>query len=199
MKKTILLLLFFGFISFIYSQNNNNNNLDLRKLFRDKVNEIKLQNNKNLRTKKNFLETLPSTAKVVKKSASVQNSPVKPYYKKVIKKSKSSKNSIKSIYIKIFILFESSLLAAIVVIYRRKKLGFKKALRKELKQNIGLLRKEQLKSESADDLVNVRKSLTRKKIKVQNGTSSITKLAKKLSIAKGEVHLAVKLNMIAGE
>lgn len=199
MKKTLIFLLFFSFISITYSQNTNNNNVDLRKVFQQKVNEIKLKNGQNLKSKREILQNLPSTAKVVKKSASVQNSPIYTSYKKVVKKSNSSITSTDPFYLKAFILFEASLFAAIVVIYRRKKLGFKKAVKKELKQNIGLLRKEQLKSESGSELAGVRKSLTRKKIKLQNGSSSITRLAKKLSIAKGEVHLAIKLNMIAGE
>lgn len=199
MKKTLLIVLFLNFISLTYSQNKDQNQVDLHKLFQQKVNEIKLKNSRNFKTKKEILQNLPANSKVVKKTASVQNSPTNRSFKKVAKKNNSPITAYKGILLKAFILFEASLLAVIVVMYRRKRIGFKNAAKKELKHNINLLRKEKLVNRSGSELVNVRKSLTRKKIKIQKGSLSITRLAKKLSIAKGEVHLAIKLNMITGE
>lgn len=199
MKKIILISLVFSFFSIVFAQNNQQNNVDLKKMFQERVNEIKKRNTTNLQSKKEILTTLPSNAKVVKKSASVQNSPIFTNNKKVVNKSRSIIKSSNLNLLKGYILFQASLLASIVVVYRRKKQSFKKELKKELKQNISLLREEKLFNHTNNELVDVRKSLTNKKIKLQQGSSAITQLAKKLSIAKGEVHLAIKLNVIAGK
>lgn len=199
MKKIILFAVVLSLFSLTYSQKKQQYDVDLKKLFREKVNEIKKKNGQNVNSKKTIINSLSQNAKVVKKTASVQNSPIFNSNKKVAKKSRSTKKAYNSILLKGFILFEATLLAAIVVVYRRKKVGFKKALKRELKENIGLLREEKIETTTNRNLENVRKSLTRKKINIKQGSHAITHLAKKFSIAKGEVHLAIKLNVIAGK
>ena len=199
MKKILVFALVFNLFSLTYSQNKTGGGVDLHKMFRDQVNEIKKKNARKLNSGKAVLDKLPGTAKVVKKSAGVQKSPNSFVRKKMAKNSKVSKAGTQQIYFKAFILFEASLLASILVMYRRKKIGFKKELRRELKENISLLRTEKLDVKPDKKLEGLRKSLTRKNINLKQGSNSITNLAKKLSIAKGEVHLAIKLNVIAGE
>lgn len=95
---------------------------------------------------------------------------------------------------KFFLFIEASLLVVIGFFFRKKLLKTRKDKRSKLKENIKKLREEKLGGMFDNSLVNVRKQLILQPIKIDGRT--ITSHAKKLSISKGEVYLAAKINMM---
>lgn len=106
-------------------------------------------------------------------------------------------SGLNSSVIKIFVLVEAALLVSMIIVYRRKKISSKPE-KVNLKENILKLRNEEIQSLNDEKLAKLRKSLKNQRLEVKNMGRSITKKAKKLSVSKGEVHLAAKLNMLSG-
>ncbi|MBI9073178.1 MAG: hypothetical protein JEY94_16365 [Melioribacteraceae bacterium] len=103
----------------------------------------------------------------------------------------------KSSLLKAFFLFDASILAAIVIFWRRRNQKIKAYKSSMVSDNIQLIREEKIGLEYSKKSNKRRSKLFGKgSFKVESG-ESITRLAKKLSISKGEVHLAAKMKMLA--
>lgn len=133
----------------------------------------------------------PKAGKVVKKSSSVITS--LKISKKEIKREKVDNNSQ---LFNIFLLFEAALAATIFIVYRRRVAGFSKLDKKELKKNIRSLRDEKIKYSANPELSRLRRTLSNLNVNWKNGSKTITAVAKKFNIGKGEVHLAAKINLL---
>lgn len=96
-----------------------------------------------------------------------------------------------------FFLIDASILAALVILWRRRRLKIESLKSELIKNNIDLIREEKIGLKLSKKNDNKKSKLFGKEsISIKNG-ESITKLAKKLSISKGEVHLAAKMKMLA--
>lgn len=101
---------------------------------------------------------------------------------------------IKDIYIKIIIGIETILLLFIIYFWYKKKSKEQKSEFSDLKKNIRRLREEKIGGLLDNTLTKVRSGLI---LQVANIDSrNITAHAKKLSISKGELHLAAKINLM---
>ncbi len=120
---------------------------------------------------------------------------VKPADKKNVERHENkSKNNILPIIL--FIAGNVILTGSVVIYYLRKKKG--KPNSKELKRNIKLMREEKIGSFDNPKLTKVRTGLLKMQFKPDREGIVISTLAKKLSISKGEVHLAAKMKLLAG-
>lgn len=104
--------------------------------------------------------------------------------------------TFETIHYQMLFLLNASLVAALVVIIRRKKIELAKLKNSDLKENIKNLREEKIRIRPDKKLREIRKSLFSKKITPDSNGLQITEMARKLSISKGEVHLAAKLNLL---
>ncbi len=103
----------------------------------------------------------------------------------------------KSILIKSFVFIEGSLLILIGLIFNRRKQIKKRYQLSKLKENIKKLRAEKIGS-----VFDVRNYKLRKKLVYQPIhylEQDITRRAKKFAIAKGEIQLALKINMMQSD
>jgi hypothetical protein len=95
-------------------------------------------------------------------------------------------------YLKIYILTVASFLAFLIIAYRRSKKRTIKGESKKLKNNIKLLRKEVPVQNFDKDLSTVRKEIIVSDSDI-NSEENISSVAKKHSLAKGEILLAAKI------
>lgn len=102
----------------------------------------------------------------------------------------------KEMFTKMFIILEAAFIAALVIIWRRKKQS-RRVDQSVLKLNISRLRDEQIGSVEDKKLSAIRSGLAYKPINMNVPGSGITATAKKLAISKGEVHLAAKIKILA--
>ena len=100
--------------------------------------------------------------------------------------------------VKIFIILEAIFVAALVIIWRRRKMT-RTENRAVLKINISKLREEKIGSVEDKRLTQIRTGLAYKPIAINNTGSGITAAAKRLAISKGEVHLAAKIKILANK
>lgn len=103
----------------------------------------------------------------------------------------------KNSFIKFFVLIEATFIASLVVIYRRRRLKASSLTEKMLKQNIKNIRDEKIGSKFDKELTKKRKELKKLQANEEAKPAQITQLAKKLSVSKGEVHLALKLGLLS--
>jgi len=113
-----------------------------------------------------------------------------------VEKAEYNYNIINYINWKIIVLLNAGFLAAIVVLLRRRKIELSKMRNKDLKENIKRLREEKIGSISDSKLKKIRTSLFGRKLKIDPNGAAITEIARKLSVSKGEIHLAAKLNLL---
>jgi len=100
----------------------------------------------------------------------------------------------KSALTKLYIFIEGSLLIILLIYVKRKLTESKKYRIQVLKENINKLRSEKIGSRGSRELYRIRR-----KLRLQPAAKSgkeITMRAKKMNIAKGEIYLAAKLNMM---
>ena len=110
---------------------------------------------------------------------------------------KSRKAVIDSWIMKGFILFQTGLIVTLFLLWRRAKRELAKYHKSKLKNNIRNMREEKIKASHNPKLATLRSSLGNEAKRMEDFRKDITKQAKRYSIAKGEVHLAAKLNMMA--
>ncbi len=196
MKKLIVLILLLLLSHNNFAQQSDNSQVDLRAMCNQRIEQIKQNTISNENSRKKIVNnsTVKSAAGFANKATSA---PLKISSFPQKRKSEPKENNI--VLLKIFVLFEATLLAGIIVLYRRKKLGFKKLETKELKKNIKKLREENLIVSNNTSLNELRKSLSSKDLPIKDGAKGITLLAKKLAIAKGEVYLAAKISLLASK
>ena len=109
---------------------------------------------------------------------------------------KSTSESSNGVAAKLFFLTEVSLLTGLIILYRRKRIA---VYQLKLKNNIKKLRQEKIGSINNSKLTRIRTCLKFQPLKMNNIGREITRKAKKISISKGEIHLAAKLQLLAGK
>lgn len=117
--------------------------------------------------------------------------------KKIVKAEMNESLLSKKDMLKIFIILEASLIAALVILWRRRNYNPDAQLLNKLRKNIRLLREERLATYNDAHLSKIRSALQTQPIKVDDRGRDIITKARKYSISKGEVHLAAKLKMIS--
>ena len=195
MKKLVLIIILFFAAQILYAQPEMKieaNTIDIREMVNKQIEEIRTAEAKEEnRLEADESELKISSAETETEVANESGSQVKTYSRE------SMLSGIDSSLVRIFVLIEASLLAAMVLVYRRRKISAKPE-KANLKENIMKLRDDKIEGSNDEKLAQLRKSLKNQRLEVKNMGRSITKKAKKLSVSKGEVHLAAKLNILAG-
>ncbi len=195
MKKLVLIIILFFAAQILYAQPEMKieaNTIDIREMVNKQIEEIRTAEAKEEnRLEADESELKISPAETETEVANESGSQVKTYSRE------SMLSGIDSSLVRIFVLIEASLLAAMVLVYRRRKISAKPE-KANLKENIMKLRDDKIEGSNDEKLAQLRKSLKNQRLEVKNMGRSITKKAKKLSVSKGEVHLAAKLNILAG-
>ncbi len=104
-----------------------------------------------------------------------------------------------NIYFKIFILVDIFLAALLFLGWKRRKNKIEQEVKSRFKKNIKKLREEKIKVRPDEQLGKIRKSLQKHPVVADVNEFEITKQAKELSISKGEIYLAAKLQAINKE
>lgn len=105
----------------------------------------------------------------------------------------------KDVAVKIFIVVEVLMLTGLFLIWSRKMKKNKKRRTAILKSNIKKLREERIGSFEVKKLSLIRNRLCFEPIKINDNGRDITYRARKNNISKGEVHLAARIKLLAGE
>ncbi len=169
--------------------------INIKQIVEGQINAIKEKQLKE--TKKQIVaidiknETTPSLTKKGlsnKGSNFVQNS-IKPLLNKI----QDTFFYSEAITNKVKILGFASIISLLVVIIRRKIINRKFLKKDGLKDNIRLLREERVVKKTDIKLKGIRNSLVNNTLSYSNTQAGISKVAKEMSIAKGEVLLAAKI------
>jgi len=99
----------------------------------------------------------------------------------------------KEMTIKLSIMGSVSFAAFLVVIVRRKKLDTKKTIKRDTKDGIKLIREERVKDKKDSKLSQIRNKLIGSTSAFQLTNDSVSKNARELNIAKGEIYLAARI------
>jgi len=99
----------------------------------------------------------------------------------------------KEMTIKLSIMGSVSFLAFLVVFLRRKKLDSKKATKRNTKDGIKLIREERVKDKKDSKLSQIRNKLIGSASAFQLSNDAVSKNARELNIAKGEIYLAARI------
>ena len=93
-----------------------------------------------------------------------------------------------------------AILIVVIGIFWFKRIKYrKKNAAKTLKLNISKMREEKIITGTTNDLTEIRRNLVTYPIRYDDHGSDIVRKAREWSISKGEVYLAVKLKILAGE
>lgn len=186
MKKYLILL-----IVFIITLNSQNTEtvISAKEVLQLQIEQAKIKAQK---MTNDTLKIVYKKPLLVKKSSMV----IAPIVKNIKQTTKTKELVNNSQLVKIFILIEILLIALIIVTYLRRKKYFVKLDEQELKSNIKNLRTERALVYENYELSSLRQKLLNFNINIKDGAKSITSLAKKLKIGKGEVHLAAKLKLL---
>jgi hypothetical protein len=132
----------------------------------------------------------------IKKKEQTHEKPVRQVAEKEEVSKTGNSAAVDSLIMKGFILFQTTLIAALFILWRRSKRELRKYHKSKLKNNIRNMREEKVKTSHNPKLATLRSSLGNEAKRMHDFRKDITKQAKRYSIAKGEVHLAAKLNMM---
>ncbi len=114
--------------------------------------------------------------------------------------SEKIKTSNDNLYLEYGFWVIEAILIAVIAVFWYKRIKYRKQLAvKTLKFNISKMRQEKIVIGSSNDLTEIRKNLITYPIQYNDHGRDIVQKARALSIAKGEVYLAVKLKLLAGE
>ena len=105
----------------------------------------------------------------------------------------------KSSAVKLFVIIEVIMFAGLVFMWLNKTTKNKTRENAILKNNIKSLREEKIGSRDEFSLSKLRSNLRFDPIKINDNGKDITFRARKNQISKGEVHLAAKIKLLAGE
>ena len=141
------------------------------------------------RTEPEIKPSPPTKAALSDKWNSLLNVSVSPLFDKIY----NFFSSADDVTIKISILGLASFIALFVVMLRRKIIKRKYLKKDSLKDNIRLLREEKVIKRSDSKLTGIRNSLVNNPLSYKKTQSGISKVAKELNIAKGELLLAAKI------
>jgi hypothetical protein len=95
--------------------------------------------------------------------------------------------------IRVSVMVTISFIAFALVFIRRKKLNTKKSKKKDYKDGIKLIREERVKDKKDSKLSLIRNKLIGSASSYQLSNDTITKNARELNIAKGEIYLAARI------
>ncbi len=184
-QKMVMSGIFFVFLSTILVAQNNfatTSSIDIKAMVRAEISKIKNKNSVKVENKK---ENLIIKNSVIPKKSVSKISALQSFYL-----------ANKSVCVKAFVLIEASILAALVVLWRRRNQEFYNKREKFFKDNIKNIREEKIIPLEDFEEVQNRSKLIAKRIKDITNGKSITKLAKKLSVSKGELYLAAKIKLL---
>jgi hypothetical protein len=99
----------------------------------------------------------------------------------------------KEMTIKLSIMGSVSFMAFLFVIVRRKKLNTKKTIKRDNKDGIKLIREERVKDKKDSKLSQIRNKLIGSTSAYNLTNDSVSKNARELNIAKGEIYLAARI------
>lgn len=186
MKRYLLIFVFF--VITFYSQENETV-ISAKEVLQLQIEQAKLKAEKMISDTSEIVNTKPV---LVKKSSTL----IIPNIKEKQQTIQTQEVVNNSQLLKIFILVEVFLLSLIVIAYIRRKRYLVQLDEKELKANIKNLRSERALIYQDNELSSLRQKLSKLNINIKDGAKSITGLAKKLQIGKGEIHLAAKLKLL---
>ena len=164
--------------------------VDIRQMVEEQISAIKIRQLEEAKKSENIAEKSETslTSKDENRSDLFYTSLVS-----TLERIKTSLLSLDVMNNKFSILGFATILIFSVVIIRRKILSRQKDNKNSLKENIRLLREEKAVKKLNPKLTDVRNSLIRDSLTFANPKAGISKIAKELNIAKGEILLAAKL------
>ncbi len=173
MKYVLIISLIFSVITFAETNSTTNqNNVNVSRIVQQQI--------KNARQKQNNdrIKILPQKSK-----------------ENILESSISYFEGMNTTILKLIFLLFSSVAAASVVVVKRKKQNEKLSPEKQLKNNIYLIRKEQLIKDENKKLKKVRLKLRKETDFNETEEYKITSKAKNLNISKGELLLAARIKL----
>ncbi len=192
MKKIFILLVIvtIGFnVSNAQSTGNNNEekiNFDIHTIVKNQIEEakVKLQNQKNKSTQivSNEITSQQSSEKIPNESSWLNL---------------SNFSSGKKELFPIFLLIEVLLIGTILALWFKSRRNPNGKNDVELKEVVRKMRTEKIGSKTDPEFSALRATLSSLNINISDGGKAITNYARKKRIAKGELHLAIKLRMLA--
>ncbi len=109
------------------------------------------------------------------------------------------KDKTRTLYGIIFVVLELGLLAVLVKKWKDKTKSYNSLSKAELKNNIEKIRLEKIIRRNNEEMELLRKKLGEGKIKLDLTRNNLTRIAKELSVSKGEIYLAAKLKLMASK
>lgn len=204
MKNTFLTLFVFAMIisANVYGQDTDSASVDIRAILEKQIAEIRSR--QELQTAEDNLKSETITnketgskiadAKIGKK----QKAEIIPAENlKVVEK--TNELIPKSSAVKLFVMVEAIMLAVLFLLWYSKNSKNRKRQIAILKNNIKSLREEKIGSRHETNLSKLRSSLRFQTIKINDNGKDITYRARKNQISKGEIHLAAKIKLMAGD
>ncbi|MBU2492246.1 MAG: hypothetical protein KJ571_06435 [Bacteroidetes bacterium] len=186
MIKTILTLLVLSFIfcSINTAQIVDTSSVDVRAMLDKQISEIRAKQQEN--------EAAAIPAEVINNAEIIKagNSNIDKNILEFLQKDFAAK---------LFVLVELVMLLGLIYLWAAKVKRNKKRKMEMLKSNIKKLREEQIGSIEENNLSTLRGKLRYYNIKTDDNGKDITFRARKNSIGKGEIHLAAKIQLLAGE
>ena len=169
--------------------------VDIRQMVEEQISAIKIRQLEEAKKSENITEK-KSGEKSETSLTSKDENRSDLFYTSLVSTLERIKTSLLSLDVlnnKFSILGFATILIFSVVIIRRKILSRQKDNKNSLKENIRLLREEKAVKKLNPKLTDVRNSLIRDSLTFANPKAGISKIAKELNIAKGEILLAAKL------
>ena len=166
--------------------------VDIRQMVEEQISAIKIRQLEEAKKSENIAEKSETSLT----SKDENRSDLFYIYTSLVSTLERIKTSLLSLDVmnnKFSILGFATILIFSVVIIRRKILSRQKDNKNSLKENIRLLREEKAVKKLNPKLTDVRNSLIRDSLTFANPKAGISKIAKELNIAKGEILLAAKL------
>lgn len=199
MKRTFLT--FFVFTALIcanvYGQETGSEAVDIRAILEKQIADIRSRQEAGAAadTLKETKEEVKTDIAAVEKTQKAEMIPVENL--EVIEK--TNEFLPKGSAVKLFVIIEVIMFAGLVLMWLRKTRTNKKRQITILKNNIKSLREEKIGSRHETNLTKLRRSLRFETIKINDNGKDITSRARQNQISKGEVHLAAKIKLLAGE
>ena len=109
------------------------------------------------------------------------------------------KDKTRTLYGIIFVVLELGLLVMLVKKWKDKTKSCNSLSKAELKNNIEKIRLEKIIHRNNEEMELLRKKLGEGKIKLDLTRNNLTRVAKELSVSKGEIYLAAKLKLMASK
>lgn len=204
MKNTFLTLFAFAMIisANVYGQETDTASVDIRAILEKQIAEIRsrqelqaVENNTNSEAVSNKETKSKIAPAKIEKNQKAEIIPAENL--KVVKN--VDELIPKSSAVKLFVIVEVIMLAVLFLLWYSKNNRNRKRQIAILKNNIKSLREEKIGSRHETNLSKLRSSLRFQTIKINDNGKDITYRARKNQISKGEIHLAAKIKLLAGD